>query len=368
VPRAVGIDLGTTTSVLAAIVDGRPVVLPNAEGYRGTPSVVAFTETGEPMVGLLASRQAILNPAGTVCSAKRFLDRPGCPYPPVEICALVLRKLVEDAARYLGDQVSGAVVAVPASGTAARRQATRDAGRLAGLTEVRLVDEPAAAAMSLCRDRRGTVLIVDLGGGVLDVGVLDVAGGAVEVRASAGDADLGGDDFDRRLVQHLAGEFHRAEGIDLLPDPRAVQRLLEAAARAKADLSSVTRTQVNLPFITAGTTGPRHLTTTVTRAAFDRLTADLVARCHDPVRRAMAEAAVTGPDLDEVILVGDSTRIPAVRALVRRLTGREPNPYPDSGPDPAEAVALGAAIAAGLPFRPAPARPAPAGAAPADIH
>jgi molecular chaperone DnaK len=352
VPQAVGIDLGTTTSVLATIVGGRPVVLPNAEGYRSTPSVVAFTETGDPLVGLLASRQAILNPGGTVCSAKRFLGRSGCPYPPVEICALVLRKLVADAAGYLGEPVTRAVVSVPASGTEAQRQATRDAGRLAGLAEVRLIDEPTAAASSLGTDRRATVLVVDFGGGVFDVSVLDVAGDAVEVRATAGDADLGGDDFDRRLVQHLAGEFHRAEGIDLLPDPRAVQRLLEAVSRAKADLSSVTRTQVNLPFITAGTTGPRHLTTTLTRATFERLTADLVARCHDPVRRAMADAAVTGPDLDEVILVGGSTRIPAVRALVRRLAGRDPSRDPDSGSDPTEAVALGAALAASPAVRP----------------
>jgi molecular chaperone DnaK len=350
VGQAVGIDLGTTKSVLATVVGGQPVVLPNAEGYRGTPSVVAFTETGEPLVGLLASRQAILNPRGTVCSAKRLLGRPGCPYPPVEICALVLRKLVKDAAGYLGEPVTAAVVAVPGSFSAAQRQATREAGRIAGLAAPRLVDAPAAVARAYLADRRATVLVVDLGGGILDVSVLDVADGVVVVRAAAGDTDLGGDDFDQRLVEHLATEFHRDQGIDLRPDPRAVQRLLEAAQRAKVELSSVPRTQVNLPFITAGATGPRHLTTTLTRSTFERLTADLVARCHDPVRRAMADATVTQHDLDEVILVGGSTRIPAVRALVRRITGRDPSP----GADPAEAAALGAAIEAAAPIGAAP--------------
>ncbi|RCV54682.1 molecular chaperone DnaK [Marinitenerispora sediminis] len=373
--KAVGIDLGTTNSVIATWEGGEPRVVPNAEGARTTPSVVAFTESGERPVGQLARRQAILNPRGTVYSAKRFIGRRfdevpdearavafevvpgpdgaarfdvrGRQYAPEEISALVLRKLAEDAGRALGERITEAVITVPAYFNDAQRTATRDAGRIAGLEVLRIINEPTAAALAYGLDKREheCVLVFDLGGGTFDVSILDVGDGVVEVRATAGDTHLGGDDFDRRIVDHLADEFQRDNGIDLRQDPQALQRLFEAAEKAKVELSSVTQTQVNLPFITADAAGPRHLTTSLMRSTFDQLTADLVERCMDPVKQAMADAKVTADDIDEVILVGGSTRIPAVQGLVRRMTGgKEPN----MSVNPDEVVALGAAIQAGV--------------------
>jgi molecular chaperone DnaK len=373
--KAVGIDLGTTNSVIATLEAGQPTVIPNAEGSRTTPSVVAFTESGERLVGQLARRQAILNPTGTIYSAKRFIGRRfdevaeeskavtfdvvegpggvarfeinGKQYAPEEVSALVLRKLAEDASKYLGERVNQAVITVPAYFNDAQRTATKDAGRIAGLDVLRIINEPTAAALAYGLDKRGheTVLVFDLGGGTFDVSVLDVGDGVVEVRATAGDTHLGGDDFDHRLVDHLAEEFRRDQGIDLRNDPQALQRLFEAAEKAKVELSSVTQTQVNLPFITADAAGPKHLTTTVTRSTFEQLVADLVERCLNPVRQAMSDAKVTADDLDEVILVGGSTRIPAVQALVRRMTGGKD---PNMSVNPDEVVALGAAIQAGV--------------------
>ncbi|MGX7681210.1 molecular chaperone DnaK [Jatrophihabitans sp. DSM 45814] len=373
--KAVGIDLGTTNSVIAAWENGAPTVIPNAEGQRTTPSVVAFTESGERLVGQLARRQAILNPKGTIYSAKRFIGRkydeveeeakavtfdvvPGPDgaarlkvrdklYAPEEISALVLRKLAEDAGKFLGERVTEAVVTVPAYFNDAQRQATKDAGRIAGLEVLRIINEPTAAALAYGLDKKGheTVLVFDLGGGTFDVSILDVGDGVVEVRSTAGDTHLGGDDFDRRLVDYLADNFKRDEGIDLRSDPQALQRLFEGAEKAKVELSSVTQTQVNLPFITAGADGPKHLTSTLTRATFEEITHDLIERTLGPVQQAMSDAKVTANDLDEVILVGGSTRVPAVQALVRRLTGGKD---PNMTVNPDEVVALGAAIQAGV--------------------
>ncbi|WP_046471588.1 molecular chaperone DnaK [Allosalinactinospora lopnorensis] len=373
--KAVGIDLGTTNSVIAAWEGGEADVLPNAEGARTTPSVVAFSEEGERLVGQLARRQAILNPKGTIYSAKRFIGRHydevpeeakavafdvvagpngearfevrGRQYAPEEISALVLRKLAEDAGRSLGERVTEAVITVPAYFNDAQRTATKDAGHIAGLEVLRIINEPTAAALAYGLDKREheSVLVFDLGGGTFDVSLLDVGDGVVEVRATAGDSHLGGDDFDRRVVDHLAAEFQQANGIDLRNDPQALQRLFEAAEKAKVELSSVTQTQVNLPFITADASGPKHLTTTLMRSTFDQLTADLVERCRGPVRQAMADAKASTDDIDEVILVGGSTRIPAVQSLVRKLTnGKDPN----MSVNPDEVVAVGAAIQAGV--------------------
>ncbi len=373
--KAVGIDLGTTNSVIAVMEGGEGTVIPNAEGSRTTPSVVAFTEHGERLVGQLARRQAILNPKATITSAKRFIGRRfdevaseanavsfdvvegpdglarfdvrGKRYAPEEISALVLRKLAEDASKFLGERVTEAVITVPAYFNDAQRQATKDAGQIAGLEVLRIINEPTAAALAYGLDKREheTVLVFDLGGGTFDVSILDVGDGVVEVRATAGDTHLGGDDFDRRLVDYLADEFKGEHGIDLRNDPQALQRLFEAAEKAKVELSSVTQTQVNLPFVTADAAGPKHLTATLNRAKFDQITADLVGRCLGPVRQAMADAKVSEADLDEVILVGGSTRIPAVQALVRRLTGGKD---PNMTVNPDEVVAVGAAIQAGV--------------------
>jgi molecular chaperone DnaK len=373
--KAVGIDLGTTNSVIAAMEGGEPTVIPNAEGSRTTPSVVAFTDSGERLVGQLARRQAILNPKGTIYSAKRFIGRRyeevadeikavtfdvvegpegmvrfrvrDRMYAPEEISALVLRKLAEDAGKFLGERVTKAVITVPAYFNDAQRQATKDAGRIAGLEVLRIINEPTAAALAYGLDKlqHETVLVFDLGGGTFDVSILDVGDGVVEVRATAGDTHLGGDDFDRRLVDHLADQFKAEQGIDLRQDPQALQRLFEAAEKAKVELSSVTQTQVNLPFITADAAGPKHLTTTLMRSTFEQITADLVERCLGPVRQAMSDAKVTDADLDEVILVGGSTRMPAVQALVRRLTGGKD---PNMTVNPDEVVALGAAIQAAV--------------------
>jgi molecular chaperone DnaK len=373
--KAVGIDLGTTNSVIAATEEGKPTVIPNSEGSRTTPSVVAFTPQGERLVGQLARRQAILNPKGTIYSAKRFIGRrysevrselnavsydvvPGPDdvvrfkvgdrlYAPEEISALVLRKLAEDAAKFLGEKVTEAVITVPAYFNDAQRQATKDAGRIAGLDVLRIINEPTAAALAYGLDKKGneTVLVFDLGGGTFDVSVLDIGDGVVEVRATAGDTHLGGDDFDRRLVDYLADEFQRDNGFDLRQDPQALQRLFEAAEKAKVELSAVTQTIVSLPFITADATGPKHLNTTIMRSTFEQITADLVERTVGPVKQALGDAKLSANDIDEVILVGGATRMPAVQNQVRRLTGGKD---PNMTVNPDEVVALGAAIQAAV--------------------
>jgi molecular chaperone DnaK len=373
--KAVGIDLGTTNSVIAAVEGGHPTVIPNAEGSRTTPSVVAFTDSGERLVGQMARRQAVMNAKATISSAKRFIGRKfdevadeiktvsfdvvagpdGAVrfkirdklYAPEEISALVLRKLAEDAAKFLGEKVTEAVITVPAHFNDAQRQATKDAGKVAGLEVLRIINEPTAAALAYGMDRleNETILVFDLGGGTFDVSVLSIGEGVVEVRSTAGDTHLGGDDFDRRVVDHLADEFKKDNGIDLRQDPQALQRLFEAAEKAKIELSSVTQTTVSLPFITADASGPKHLNTTLMRSTFEQLTADLVDRCLGPVKQAMSDAKLTGDDIDEVILVGGSTRIPAVQNLVRRLTGGKD---PNMTVNPDEVVALGAAVQAAI--------------------
>ena len=373
--RAVGIDLGTTNSVIAVMEGGLPTVVPNAEGNRTTPSVVAFLESGERLVGQMARRQAILNPKGTIYSAKRFIGRKydevsnelnavsfdvvagpdgavrfevnGKQYAPEEIAAQVLRKLVDDAGKFLGEKVTEAVITVPAHFNDAQRQATKDAGKIAGLEVLRIINEPTAAALAYGMDKfdNETVLVFDLGGGTFDVSVLSVGDGVVEVLSTAGDTHLGGDDFDRRVVDHLADEFKKSNGIDLRNDPQALQRLFEAAEKAKVELSAVTQTSVNLPFVTADASGPKHLNVTLMRSTFEQLTADLVERCMDPVKQAMGDAKLTADDIDEVILVGGSTRIPAVQSLVRRLTGGKD---PNMTVNPDEVVAVGAAVQAAI--------------------
>jgi molecular chaperone DnaK len=374
--KAVGIDLGTTNSVVAATMEGgHAEVIPNAEGGRTTPSVVAFTDDGQRLVGQVAKRQAILNPEATVYSAKRFVGRKwdevteeskivsykvvkgpndavrfeirGKQYAPEEISAQVLRKLADDAAKFLGERVTEAVITVPAYFNDAQRQATKDAGQIAGLEVLRIINEPTAAALAYGLDKKGqeSVLVFDLGGGTFDVSLLDVGDGVVEVRATNGDGHLGGDDFDKRIVDWLAEEFKKEQGIDLRNDPQALQRLYEGAERAKVELSSTTQAQVNLPFITADAAGPKHLNTTLTRSKFEQLTQDLIERCRGPVEQALADAKLSADDIDEVILVGGSTRIPAVQELVRRLTkGKDPN----MTVNPDEVVAIGAALQAGV--------------------
>jgi molecular chaperone DnaK len=374
--KAVGIDLGTTNSVVAATMEGGQVeVIPNTEGARTTPSVVAFTDDGQRLVGQVAKRQAILNPEATIYSAKRFIGRKwgevdeeskgvtyklvrgpddavrfevrGKQYAPEEISAQVLRKLADDAAKFLGERVTEAVITVPAYFNDAQRQATKDAGQIAGLEVLRIINEPTAAALAYGLDKANqeTVLVFDLGGGTFDVSLLDVGDGVVEVRATSGDGHLGGDDFDKRVVDFLADEFKNDNGIDLRNDPQALQRLYEGAERAKIELSTTTTTQVNLPFITADASGPKHLNTSLTRAKFEQLCKDLIDRTRGPVEQALADAKVTADDIDEVILVGGSTRIPAVQDLVRRLTGGKD---PNMTVNPDEVVAVGAAIQAGV--------------------
>jgi molecular chaperone DnaK len=375
-PKAVGIDLGTTNSVVAAVMEGgQAEVIPNSEGGRTTPSVVAFTDDGQRLVGQVAKRQAILNSEATIYSVKRFIGRKwgevdeeakivsykvvkgpneairfevrGKQYSPEEISALILRKLADDAAKFLGERVTEAVITVPAYFNDAQRQATKDAGKIAGLEVLRIINEPTAAALAYGLDKKGqeTVLVFDLGGGTFDVSLLDVGDGVVEVRATSGDGHLGGDDFDKRIVDWLAEEFKRDQGIDLRADPQALQRLYEAAERAKVELSSATTAQINLPFITADAAGPKHLNITLTRAKLEQLTQDLVERCRGPVETALADGKLTAEDIDEVLLVGGATRMPAVQELVRRLTGgKEPN----MGVNPDEVVAIGAALQAGV--------------------
>ncbi|HEY3154621.1 MAG TPA: molecular chaperone DnaK [Candidatus Binatia bacterium] len=373
--KAVGIDLGTTNSVVAVMEGGKPTVIINSDGSRLTPSVVAFTKTGERLVGQIAKRQAVLNPENTIYSAKRFIGRrysevqseiknvpykvvagpndavrfeiTGKQYAPEEISALVLRKLADDASKYLGEKVNDAVVTVPAYFNDAQRQATKDAGKIAGLNVLRIINEPTAAALAYGLDKKKneTILVFDLGGGTFDVSILDVGDGVFEVHATAGDTHLGGDDFDKRIVDWVAEEFKRDQGIDLRKDRQALQRLIEAAEKAKIELSSALETTISLPFVTADASGPKHLEMKLTRAKFEQLTADLVERCIGPVKQALADAKITERDIDEVILVGGATRMPAVQALVRRLTGgKEPN----QSVNPDEVVAVGAAIQAGV--------------------
>jgi molecular chaperone DnaK len=373
--KAIGIDLGTTNSVVAVMEGGKPSVIINSEGSRLTPSVVGFTSAGERLVGQLAKRQSVLNPENTIYSAKRFIGRrfsevqseiknvpykvvpgpndavrfliSGKQYSPEEISSMILRRLADDATKYLGEKVTDVVITVPAYFNDAQRQATKDAGKIAGLNVLRIINEPTAAALAYGLDKKTneTILVFDLGGGTFDVSILDVGDGVFEVHATAGDTHLGGDDFDKRLVDWIAEEFIRDQAIDLRKDRQSLQRLTEAAEKAKIELSTALETTIILPFVTADASGPKHLEMKLTRAKFDQLTANLVERCVGPVKQALADAKITEKDLDEVILVGGATRIPAVQALVRRLTGgKEPN----QSVNPDEVVAIGAAIQAGV--------------------
>jgi len=348
----IGIDLGTTNSCVAVIEGGEPVVIPNPEGSRTTPSVVAFSKTGERLVGQVAKRQAVTNPERTVISIKRDMgtDRKvkidNKEYTPQEISAMILQKLKADAEAYLGEKVTQAVITVPAYFSDAQRQATKDAGRIAGLEVLRIINEPTAAALAygLDKEHDQKILVFDLGGGTFDVSILEIGDGVFEVLATSGNNRLGGDDFDQRIINWLAEEFKKDTGIDLRNDRMAMQRLKEAAEKAKIELSGVTTTNINLPFITADASGPKHLDMTLTRAKFDELTADLVEKTMEPTRRALADADLTPADIDKVLLVGGSTRIPAVQEAVRKYLGKEPF----KGINPDECVAIGAAIQAGV--------------------
>src|SRR5271154_401333 len=373
--KSVGIDLGTTNSVVAVLEGGKPTVIANAEGMRTTPSVVAFSKTGERLVGQLARRQAVINPQNTIYSIKRFVGRRfaeveserkivsykvvqgadgGCKiliqgkeYTPEEISAMVLRKLKEDAEKYLGEKVTSAVITVPAYFNDSQRQSTKNSGAIAGLDVLRIINEPTAAALAYGIDKKTneTILVFDLGGGTFDVSILEVGDGVFEVKATSGDTHLGGDDFDHCIVTWVADEFMNLEGIDLRKDRQALQRLTEAAEKAKMELSSVLETNISLPFITADVSGPKHLEMKLTRARFNELTRQLVERCRGPMEQSLNDAKLTYENLDEVVLVGGSTRIPAVQDLVKSLTGgKEPN----QSVNPDEVVAVGAAIQAGV--------------------
>jgi molecular chaperone DnaK len=350
--KVVGIDLGTTNSVVAVMEGSTPVVIPNAEGSRTTPSVVAFTKTGERLVGQLAKRQAITNPDRTIASIKRKMGTDyrvkidGREYTPQEISAMILQKLVNDASNYLGERVTKAVITVPAYFNDAQRQATKDAGKIAGLEVLRIINEPTAAALAYGLDKKGneTILVWDLGGGTFDVSILEVGDGVFEVKATNGDTHLGGDDYDRRIVDWLVSEFRKDQGIDLSKDKQAMQRLTEAAEKAKIELSSVVQTTINLPFITADQDGPKHLDYVLTRAKFEELTSDLTDRCIGPFKQALADAKIDISQIDEVVMVGGSTRMPVIQELVRKLTGKEPN----LTVNPDEVVAVGAAIQAAV--------------------
>jgi len=375
VAKSIGIDLGTTNSCVAVLEGGDPVVITNAEGERTTPSVVAFDRrSGERLVGQLARRQAVTNPDRTIYSIKRFMGRrfsdvkeeasrvgyevksgPGGDirvevgdkeYSPPEISAMILQKLKRDAEEYLGEEVTEAVITVPAYFEDAQRQATKDAGRIAGLDVKRIINEPTAAALAygLDKEQDQTILVFDLGGGTFDVSILELGDGVFEVKATSGNNHLGGDDFDAKIVEWMVSEFKKSEGIDLSKDKMAAQRLVEAAEKAKRELSSTTSTSINLPFITADQNGPKHLDLTLTRAQFNNLTADLVEATAGPVRRAMEDAGLQSGQVDQVILVGGSTRIPAVQEQVKEITGKEPH----KGINPDEVVAVGAAIQAGV--------------------
>jgi molecular chaperone DnaK len=373
--KTVGIDLGTTNSVVAVMEAGEPVVIPNAEGGRTTPSVVAFTKSGERLVGQLARRQAAVNPENTVYSIKRFMGRKydevdrerkivpyktlagkdgrveveimGQRYTPEQISAMILQKLKTDAEAYLGEKVTDAVITVPAYFNDSQRQATKNAGQIAGLNVVRIINEPTAASLAYGLDKKENekILVFDLGGGTYDVSVLEVGEGVFEVKATNGDTHLGGDDYDRRLVDYIADEFKKENGIDLRGDRQALQRLTEAAEKAKIELSSRVETEVNLPFITADQTGPKHLTMTISRAKFEQLTADLTEKTVGPFNAALKDAELSAGDLNEVILVGGATRMPAIQELVKKLAGGK---EPHKGVNPDEVVAVGAAIQAGV--------------------
>ena len=374
--KVVGIDLGTTNSCVAVMEGGKPTVIANAEGFRTTPSVVAYAKNGDRLVGQIAKRQAVMNPGNTFYSVKRFIGRKfdeitneatevsykvlrdgtgnvklDCPaqgkqFAPEEISAQVLRKLVDDASKYLGETVTQAVITVPAYFNDSQRQATKDAGKIAGIEVLRIINEPTAASLAYGLDKKSneTILVFDLGGGTFDVSVLEVGEGVFEVLATSGDTHLGGDDFDKKIVDYLAEEFKKAEGIDLRADKQALQRLTEAAEKAKIELSGVSQTEINLPFITATQDGPKHLDTTLSRAKFEELCADLIDRCRIPVENAIRDAKIDKSVLDEIVLVGGSTRIPAVQELVKKVLGKDPN----QSVNPDEVVAVGAAIQGGV--------------------
>ena len=350
--KIIGIDLGTTNSCVAVLEGGEPVVIANAEGNRTTPSVVAFAKSGERMVGQVAKRQAVTNADRTISSIKRHMgtnykvEIDGKKYTPQEISAMILQKLKADAESYLGGPVTEAVITVPAYFSDSQRQATKDAGKIAGLDVKRIINEPTAAALAYGLDKESEqkIMVYDLGGGTFDVSILDIGDGVIEVLATAGDTHLGGDDFDQRIINYLVDEFKKAEGIDLSKDRVAMQRLKEAAEKAKIELSGVTSSNINLPYITADATGPKHLDVTLTRAKFNELTADLVERTMGPVRQAMSDAKLSASDLGKVLLVGGSTRIPAVQEAVKKLTGKEGF----KGINPDECVAVGAAIQGGV--------------------
>lgn len=374
--KVVGIDLGTTNSVIAVIEGGKPNVIPNSEGLRTTPSIVAYTKKQELLVGQIAKRQAVINPTNTFSSVKRFIgsksneikvnkndfsyeilnDQTGnikikCPilnkeFSPEEISAQVLRKLADDASKYVGEKITKAVITVPAYFNDSQRQATKDAGKIAGLEVLRIINEPTAASLAYGLDKKAneTILVFDLGGGTFDVSVLEVGDGVFEVLSTSGDTQLGGDDFDRKIVYFLLEQFKKEEGIDLKQDPQALQRLTEAAEKAKIELSSLTETTINLPFITANETGPKHINTTITRAKFEELCNDLILKCRVPVENAIRDAKIDKSKIDEVVLVGGSTRIPAVQELVKNLTNKIPN----QTVNPDEVVAIGAAVQGGV--------------------
>ena len=351
--KAIGIDLGTTNSVVSVMEGGKPVVITNPEGSRLTPSVVGFTKTGERLIGQLAKRQAVSNPDRTIASIKRHMGEKdykvsidGKDYTPPEISAMILQKLKADAEAYLGETVTQAVITVPAYFNDSQRQATKDAGKIAGLDVLRIVNEPTAASLAYGVDKGGehTVLVFDLGGGTFDVSILELSEGMVEVKATSGDTHLGGDDFDHAVMNWMVAEFKKDNGIDLSADKMSAQRLLEAAEKAKIELSSMMETPINLPFITADATGPKHLDLKLTRAKFDELTHDLVERTMGPTRQAMSDAGLSASDIDKVLLVGGSSRIPAVQEAIKGYFGKEP----DRSVNPDECVSIGAAIQAGI--------------------
>jgi molecular chaperone DnaK len=350
--KVVGIDLGTTNSVVSVMEGQTPTVIANSEGSRTTPSVVAFTKTGERLVGQLAKRQAVTNPDRTISSIKRFMGTDhtvkidGKDYTPQEISSMILQKLINDASTYLGERVTKAVITVPAYFNDAQRQATKDAGKIAGVEVLRIINEPTAAALAYGLEKKGneTILVFDLGGGTFDVSVLEVGDGVFEVKSTNGDTRLGGDDYDIRLRDWLVAEFRKEQGIDLSADKQALQRLTEAAEKAKIELSSTVSTSINLPFITADQNGPKHLDVTLTRAQFEELTRDLTDRCIQPFKSALADAKLDVSQIDEIVMVGGSTRMPAVQELVKKLTGKELN----QSVNPDEVVAIGAAIQGGV--------------------
>ncbi len=350
--KVIGIDLGTTNSCVSVMEGGEPVVIPNPEGSRITPSVVGFSKNGERLIGQIAKRQAVSNPDGTVSSIKRHMGTThkvtieGKDYTPQEISAMILQKLKSDAEAYLGEKVTQAVITVPAYFSDSQRQATKDAGAIAGLEVLRIINEPTAAALAYGMDKGNdhTILVFDLGGGTFDVSILELGDGVFEVKATSGNNKLGGDDFDERVMNWLVAEFKKEQGIDLTNDRMAMQRLKEAAEKAKIELSGVLTTNINLPFITADQTGPKHLDINLTRAKFDELTADLVEATMGPTRQALSDAGMSAKDIDKVILVGGSTRIPAVQEAIKKSLGKEPH----KGVNPDECVAVGAAIQAGV--------------------